>query len=251
MWHAAESAGFTVPAAMETMGVRSSPGVEALRLWLRAGTSAGQGLGDLARADTQHLDDVERALLEVGAESGTVQRSLQLLGDYHSARHRMMLRVSKQMTYPLFTGLCATVIAPIPLLVAGRYTTYLVLVTAGLLAWLAAGGALVQAAANHFGRAPALVRARFARSLATAIEAGLPLPRAVRLAAAASANEDVKQYVRALSERALTERPLADTLARCPHMSPDFLASLATAERTGDFRSTMAKLATLYENGFR
>ena len=123
--------------------------------------------------------------------------------------------------------------------------------TAGLLAWLAAGGALVQAAANHFGRAPALVRARFARALATAIEAGLPLPRATRLAAAASANDDVTRYVRALSERALTERPLAETLARCPHMSPDFLALLATAEQTGDFRSTMARLATLYEDGFR
>jgi type II secretory pathway component PulF len=251
MWHAAESAGFTVPAAMETMGVRRSPDSEMVRRWLLDGTRAGQGVGDLAREDAGRLDDVERALLEVGAESGTLQRSLQLLGDYHSAKHRMMLRVTKRMVYPLFTGMCATIIAPIPLLIDGHAIAYLLVVMVGLLAWLAAGGALVQAAANHFGREPALVRARFARSLATAVEAGLPLPRAVRLAAAASADDDVKRYVRAISEHALAERSLADTLAHCPQMSPDFLALLATAERTGDFRSTMARLATLYEDGFR
>ena len=251
MWHAAESAGFTVPAAMETMGVQQASDAERLRRWLLEGTRTGAGVGDLARTGAHWLDAVERALLELGAESGTLQRSLQLLGDYHSAKHRMMLSVTKRLTYPLFTGLCATVIAPIPLLVGGHAGAYLGLVTVGLLAWLAGGGAIVQAAANHFGRAPALVRARFARALSTAIEAGLPLPRAVRLAAAASADDDIQRYLRTFSERALTERPITETLASCPHMSPEFLSMLATAERTGDFRNTMAKLALLYEEGFR
>jgi type II secretory pathway component PulF len=109
----------------------------------------------------------------------------------------------------------------------------------------------VLAAAHRYGRDPALVRARLARALATAIEAGLPLPRALRLAADASADEEVRRFVRALDERALVERPMAETLARCPRMSPDFLAVLATAERTGDFRTTLTRLAALYEDGFR
>jgi type II secretory pathway component PulF len=187
----------------------------------------------------------------LGDESGTLEQSLRLLADHHSAKHRLMLRVMKRMTYPLFTGICATFIAPFPLLFLGHRAAYAATVVAGLLGWAILGGSVVSSAARRFGREPALVRARVARALATAIEAGLSLPRAVRLAADASADADVRGYVQRLDERALTDRPIAETLAACPHMSPDFLAVLATAERTGDFRTTMTRLADLYEDGFR
>jgi type II secretory pathway component PulF len=251
MWRAAAAAGFTVPAAMETMGRRDSPEAEQVRRWLLDGTRAGKGVGALAGAGGRRFGDFERALLALGDESGTLEQSLVLLADYHSAKYRMMLRVMKRMAYPLFTGFCATFIAPFPLLYLGHPAAYGVTVGAGLLGWAIGGGSIVLAAAHRFGRDPALVRARLARALATGIEAGLPLPRALRLAADASADADVRRYVQGFDERALAARPIAETLARCPHMSPDFLAVLATAERTGDFRTTMGRLAELYEDGFR
>jgi type II secretory pathway component PulF len=251
MWRVAAAVGFTVPAALETMRERRSPEAEAARRWLLDGTRAGKGVGTLARTGGNRFGEFERALLVLGDESGTLEQSLQLLADFHAAKYRMMLRVMKRMAYPLFTGICATVIAPVPLLVVGYRNAYVSTVIAGLLGWALAGGSIVLAAAQRFGRDPALVRARLARALATAIEAGLPLPRAVRLAAAASAHDDVRRYVQAIDERNLADRPIAETLAACPHMSPDFLAVLATAERTGDFRTTMTRLAELYEAGFR
>jgi type II secretory pathway component PulF len=251
MWRVATAAGFTVPTAMEAMGERRSPEAEALRQWLLNGTRGGKGVGTLARTGGRRLGEFERALLVLGDESGTLEQSLDLLADHHSARNRLMLRAMKRMAYPLFTGICATFIAPFPLLYLGHRAAYVATVAAGLLGWAIAGGTIVLAAAHRFGREPALVRARLARALATAIEAGMSLPRALRLAAEASDDAEVRRYVNALDERALTERPIDETLARCPHMSPDFLAVLGTAQRTGDFRTTMTRLADLYEDGFR
>jgi type II secretory pathway component PulF len=104
--------------------------------------------------------------------------------------------------------------------------------------------------ANHNGNKPALVRARLARALATAIEAGLPLDRAVRLAADASANPQLKAFVHSIPQRTVSTQSLSKTLARCPHLTPEFLGVLEVAEATGDFR-VVARLADLYEDGFR
>ncbi|HUH13612.1 MAG TPA: type II secretion system F family protein, partial [Longimicrobiales bacterium] len=91
---------------------------------------------------------------------------------------------------------------------------------------------------------------RMARALATAVAAGLPLPRAVRLAADASANPDIRAFVGALGEQRLATASIGDSLAGCPHLTPELAAVLATAERTGDF-GPLARLATMYEDGFR
>ena len=121
----------------------------------------------------------------------------------------------------------------------------------GLAGWVVSGGAIVLWAANRYGRQPSLVRARLARALATAIEAGLPLARSVRLAAGVAADVDVERHIAAIDERTLGSRSLVATFAGCPHMSPDFMAVLEVAEKTGDFSGSIGRLATLYEDGFR
>ena len=251
MWRAGAAAGFTVPKTLETMGPRGAPHVEELRLWLLDGTREGKDVAQLVRLGRTRFDAFESAMLMLGDESGTLENSLRLLADFYARKHRLMLAVRKQMAYPLFTGIFATLIAPFPLLYFGHTLAYLATVTVGLAGWILSGGAIVVAFANRYGRKPALVRARLARALATAIEAGLPLPRAVRLAADASANEDVKAFVRAIDEPTLGSQPIAVTLASCPHMSPDFLAVLQVAERTGDCRTSLARVADSYEDGFR
>ncbi|MEO8620566.1 MAG: type II secretion system F family protein [bacterium] len=251
MWRAGASAGFTVPKILETMGPRETPHIEAARQWLLHGTRRGESVASLVAIGATHFEGFERALLALGDESGTLEESLRLLADFFASKHRMMLRVRKRMAYPLFTGICATVIAPFSLLFFGHVAAYVVTVLLGLTAWIVAGGAIVFAAANRFGRKPTLVRARLARALTTAVEAGLPLGRAIRLAADASADPSVQGFINAIDERTLSDRPIAETLANCPHMSPDFLAVLQVAERTGDFSGSIGKLATLYDDGFR
>lgn len=250
MWRVGTAAGFTVTKSMETMGARAAPLVESLRRWLLDGARRGEGVASLVRRGRSRLDPFESALLLLGDETGRIEESLALLAEFYARKHRLMLKVRSQMAYPLFTAIAATVIAPVPLLLPGRATAYVVTVALGLTGWLVAGGAIVTLFADAYGRKPPLVRARFARALETATEAGLPRPRALRLAADASADESVKTFIRALDETTLSRQPLTATLAGCPLMTPDLLAAIQVAEATGDF-GVVRRFAELYEDGFR
>lgn len=107
------------------------------------------------------------------------------------------------------------------------------------------------AVADRYGKRPPLVRARFARALATGIEAGLPLPRAIRLAVEAAADPQLSAFVDGMDEHQLAAGSLHETFARAPHMTADLIGALAIADRTGDFTTTLRKIADLYEDGFR
>lgn len=250
MWRAGYSAAFTHPKSLETMGPRASPATERVRTWLLDGTTRGRGVAELVRSGGARFEEFERALLTLGEESGRLEDALRLLGDFYTTKHRLMLHVKKLMAYPLITGLAACFIAPLPLLVFGHSRAY-VMSAFGAAALLVAGaGGLVAGVAAAYGRKPRLARARMARALATAVEAGLTLPRAVRLAADASANSEIRAFVFAQTEEQLAGRPITASLDGCPHVTPDFVGVLRTAEATGDFR-VLARLADLYEDGFR
>lgn len=250
MWAQGHRAGLSHPASLEAMGARESPATERARQWLLRGTGRGVGIDDLVRPADAPFEDFERALLAFGDEAGALDDALRLLGDFYTSKHRLMLEVRKQLAYPLFTGLAACFIAPLPLLFFQETGLYLITALAGV-AWILLGsGALVAAIAARFGRAPALARARMARALAAAIQAGLPLDRAVRLAADASAHPGIRAFVARASDRRLATSSISDSLRGCPHLTPEFLGVLATAEATGDF-SPLARLAELYEEGFR
>jgi type II secretory pathway component PulF len=111
-------------------------------------------------------------------------------------------------------------------------------------------GGIVVAVSKYYGSRPALVRARLARALATSIEAGMPLERALRLSANASGSDEVRRHVGRDGEREMSMRSIVMTLAGCPHLTPDFLAVVDTAECTGNF-AALTRLAELYEDGFR
>jgi type II secretory pathway component PulF len=250
MWRAGHSVGFTHPRSLEVMGLRQSPATEAMRQWILAGTAQGRDLVTLMRTGSARFESFERGLLALGEESGRLDEALGMLAEFYTRKHRLMLWVKRQMAYPVMCGFAASFIAPILLLVFGHPAAYAFFaVSAATALALGAGGAITAIAASY-GRRPPLVRARMARALATAIEAGLALPRAVRLAAEASSDPDVVAYVGDRGERALATASLVDTLSRCPHMTPEFLAVINTAEVTGDY-TPLSRLADLYEDGFR
>ncbi len=250
MWQAGTAAGLTVPATLEAMGPRAAARVEELRSWLLTGARDGRDVGSLVRLGRSRFDAFESTLLLLGDETGSLEKVMRLLAEFYSRKHRLMLAVRKRMAYPLFTAMFATLIAPFPLLYFGHAVAYVAVVTAGMAFWILSGGAIVAAVANRYGRSPAMVRARLARALATAIEAGLPLARSIRLAADASADAGVAAYVAAIDERTLGTQPVTVTLASCPTLTPDFVAVLQVAEATGDF-SALTRLAAQYEDGFR
>lgn len=250
MWRTGYAAAFTHPRSFETMGPRQSPAVEDARQWLLNGTKKGRGIADLVKSGGKRFEEFERALLPLGEEAGNLDQTLHLLAEFFTRKHKLMLWVKKQMAYPFFTMLFACFIAPFPLLFFGYTRSYVVAAGGAVAALLFSAGGIVLAVSNAFGRKPALARARMARGLATAIEAGLPLPRALRLAADASANEEIRAHVARIGERDLGGQSITDSLRGCPHLTPDFIAIVDTAERTGDF-GAVTRLAELYEDGFR
>jgi type IV pilus assembly protein PilC len=251
MWRTAVHAGFTNEKALKTIGTRGAPHIEDMREWLLDGARHGQRVTYLVRTGGKRFEPMERAILTLGEETGTFEDALRLLADYYQAKHRLILWIKKQMAYPMFTALCMVFIAPFPLLYFGHAGAYAGFVGTGCVAWVATGGSFLALMAQRYGAQPALVRARFARALATGIEAGLPLPRAIRLATEAAADAQLSAFVDGMDEHQLAAGSLRETFSPAPHMTADLIGALAVADRTGDFSTTLRKLAELYEDGFR
>ena len=251
-WHTAQRAGFGHERAMGMLaGHGAGTAAGRVREHVAAGAAAGRSLAELTRSGGTRFEPFEAALLVAGEESGTLEQSLRLLADYFASKNRTLMWVKAKLTYPFVTGLAATFIAPLPLVFAGRGGAYGAIVLAGLAAWLVFGGSALVAVARRFANRPALVRARLARALATGVEAGLPLDRAVRLAVDATASPAVTAHVSRFPPRALATQPLTATFAGCPAITPDMLGALVVAEKTGDYATTLGRLAALYEDGFR
>lgn len=249
-WRAGVSAGLTHPRILATLNPSRGTTAKVRQLFLE-GTTAGQGIAALVRQRPALFEPFEASLLTLGDESGQLEPVLAALGEFFFRQYRMMLKVRSRMMYPMFLGLAATFIGPLPLVFMGQARTYVAITVMGLIAWATVGGSWLAGRAQAYQRRPEFVRARLARALATAIEAGLPLGRAATLAVRASGSPALVAHVRRFEERALTSQPISATLAGAAGITPEFLASLQVAERTGDFTTTMRRLAELYEDGFR
>jgi len=251
MWQVAASAGFIHPIALEQMGARGTRAVEAMREYLLDGTRRGMSLGGLIRFKPSLFEPFEAALLRVGEEAGALERSLRLLADYQMARFRVMMAIKKRMAYPLFLSLVAVWLLPLPLVFHGRQSEYLGSVVTGSLAWYLFGGIVVTTVSARYFHQPRLVRARFARTLHTALAGGLPLGRAIRHAVDAAADPALARWIVGRTEAQLSGEALAVTFAGAPFMTAELAGALHVADLTGDTEDSLERLAELYEDGFK
>jgi type II secretory pathway component PulF len=192
----------------------------------------------------------ETAMVELGKESGALDDCLRLLAEYYAAEHRLVLRVARTAAYPVFTGVLATIIAPLPLAVAGGGGAYALTVGLGLAGWALGGRMVLGALVGRYLRAPRFALARLLRAIATAIAAGLPLGRAVSLGVAAAADPALAAHIAAQGPR-VTSQPLATTLRGAPGVGFEVVAALQVADATGNYADTLVRLAERYESGWR
>lgn len=249
-WRMGLHAGLSHPATLSTMRPRGAT-TAALHAALLAGTREGRDITAILRTAAHLLEPFEGAVLRMGEESGQLESVLHELAEFHTRQHRLILKVRKHVSYPMFVSLVAVVIGPLPLVFSGRGGTYLVTVALGLLAWLTGGALVFARLAQRYQQRPGFVRARFARTLALTIGAGLPLPRALTLSAEASAHAPLVARIKRLGERTLSGQSIAESLAGTVVMTPEFVGMLQVAERSGDFASSLGRLAQLYEDGFK
>lgn len=249
-WRAGVHAGLPHPTILAQLSA-SSGTTRALREQLLKGTRDGQDLDHILRRVPHLVEPFELALLRMGEESGQLETVLTALGEFHQRQYKLMLKVRQWLAYPIFVSLVAVVLLPLPLVFAGKTTAYFVAAGVGLLLWAAVGGAIFARLAQRYQRRPGFVRARFARTLAMTIGAGLPLGRALLLAAEASGDPALAAHVRGVGERRIIVQPITTTLAGQEILSPELRSALIVAEKTGDFATTLGRLADLYEDGFR
>lgn len=249
-WRAGLSAGLPHPTILAQVGAHGGTTREA-RDHLLQGTRQGRDIASLVLERPQLFEPFESALLRMAEETGQLEPVLGALADFHFRQYKLILKVKKWLAYPMFVSLVAVVLLPLPLVFRGMVTVYWIATVVGLLIWGLHGGIVLAGLAQRYQRRPAFVRARLARTLATCIESGLPLGRSALLAAEATGDRELERLVRRHGERALTSQPLSVTFAGSPIVTPEFAASLQMAERTGDYTTTLRKLATLYEDGFK
>lgn len=249
-WRMGLAAGLSHPMILSKSIARGGL-VGAIRDHLLEGTSQGKDIAALVRSGARYFEPFEAALLTMGEESGQLEEMLTHLAEFHQRQYKLILKVKKMLSYPLFVSLFAVVALPLPLVFRGMMTAYWTATVCGLVIWFASAGVMIGRLAQRYQRRPAFVRARFARTLALCIGAGLPLPRAVTLAADASGDPMLARHVRRFGERTLASQPLSVTLAQAPVMTPELYGALLVAEKTGDFAGPVGRLADLYEDGFK
>lgn len=233
---------------------------------LRAGVS-------LSRALVQSgapLTPFTLKLVQLGESTGTLGVLLQRLADYEEKLSGLQHRVRAQLTYPLLLGtICAiaTVTLPPWLFSALRpvlgqaglpWFSRAVLALSQLLGspffWLLLAGLLYPLRFTLLARAAhlpllaptlsTLAQARFLRSLALALETGLPLQQSLQLAGGCSGLEEpCKQAIEAV----LAGATVAQGLKTTGSFSPIVVQGVRAGEESGKLSDMLSSLAQLFE----
>ena len=145
--------------------------------------------------------------------------------------------------YPVFAGLVVAFALPFVVLPKSPVKTYVMAVAILLAAFLLLGGVFLAILASLMLNTTALTRERFARVLATTLEAGVPLGRAVRLSVDASGNRGLSEHLKKRSERELSTTPLAALFEGCDDVPAGLLGQMRVADATGDYTGTITAYA--------
>jgi type II secretory pathway component PulF len=251
-WSAAYGMGSTYLDTMQNLGMEFKGGAtERVRRYFAATSDKRMTLIDaIKKAPKGLLEPFESAIIKLGEETGSLDRSLRLLGDWFQGQHKLLIRLWSRSAYPLFLTLFAAVGLPLPLLIQGRTSDYLIRAGVGVALWWFFGGTIVFIPARFASGRGKWVRARLARSLATGMQAGAPLDRVLELAVAAAANPELKQCVEKVPLLKRRQQPISVTLKGCPHVPAELLAAMQVAENTGNWQDTVGRMGELYEDGF-
>lgn len=246
----------------------------------------GKALSEAFRSHREHLPDLLINMLAAAEVSGTVDQALARLAAHFEKEHELRQKIRSAMTYPLlvagmsflaviallvlvvpvfvdiFTQMGATLPLPTRVLIGvstflSRYW-YLLLPVAVALAL-----ALRRAAATERGRrladrillrlpvagplARKAVVARFARTLATLLQSGVPLLQALETLEKVIGSSTAAEEIARARERIREGERMAPVLAQSAVFPPMAASMVAVGEESGALDELLAKLAAFYE----
>ncbi|MGY4524275.1 type II secretion system F family protein [Pseudomonas sp. TE21394] len=254
---------------------------------LKQDVASGLGLADALQRHPGWFDALYCNLVRVGEQSGTLDRQLEQLASMLEQRHMLRRKVRKAMIYPLLlllTGLGVSAIlllevipefenlfsgmgAALPAFtqwvidlstVLSRFAPLLVVLGAALgfamrrlyqqhaptRLWLARQALGLPVFGRLLGQA---ALARFARSLATAYAAGVPLLDALGTVARVSGGDLHEQAVLRLRQGMANGQGLNQAMAAEPLFPPLLVQLTAIGETSGTLDQMLEKAASHYE----
>jgi len=226
---------------------------------LKAAVEKGEPLHAALAAHPDLIPDEDVALVEAGEATGHLEENLERLALLREERKDSVRRMLTDVWYPILVGHAAALLIPVASLSStGRLTfgrwaerVALVLVPAYFLVWLLVfrlersavwrdGRRKLVALLPGFGNAARhRGRAVFTTVLAEAYQAGVPVGRAIRLAARASRDPAGEKAVQAVEKG----EKLTTGLTRARILPAATLSRLAAAEEAGDLYRTLHSIA--------
>jgi len=242
-WSTGLGAGLSHSVALEHAGRIRSATTEELRRYLIVGTQHERAIATLVKARPNLFDPMEIAILSAGEEAGTLDKSLRILADLHAREFKRMLRLRRQMSYPLFFELVGVFVITQPFIWRGGWKAYLAAIAIALAVFLLVGGFLVTVLAGMASGGATYALPRFVWALVAGIEAGLPAGPAARLAASVSQSAELRLQVAKRPERDFATTPLASLLEGSRVIPPALTSQLRVADATGDYLATLKRYA--------
>ena len=268
-----QNAGVPIVQTMDTLAgqardARLKPMLEDLSARVKAGWSISSGL----ERYPETISPVMLSLIRVGEEGGFLADALTMVADYIDREIHLRNMYKRSTFYPklvlavsfFIIGVTNTILASVapgspglssPLSV----TTWIGLAIVGAAIWLflrvgLANPQIKQGWDNFTLRIPVLgqtlhqlAMAKFGRAFGAMFKAGVPLNRALPLAANSCGNEYLRTKMMPYLRGVETGAGIHETLARTGAFSPIVLDMIGTGEKTGNMEQMVTKVSEYYE----
>ena len=264
-----------------------SPKLVAVIETVRQDTAEGAPLTSALAKFPGVFDDLYVSLVGVGEQSGALETMLERIATYQERTQSTRRKLGKAMTYPAVVVVAAAIVTVLLLIhVVPQFETVFAGVGADLPAFtrfvigisddlrqqwptlLAVGTFVVLGLATAHRRSrrfrdlrdrcvikspiagEVVIKAsvaRFARTLATSVAAGMPLVEALRAVVDTTGNVVYARAIRRLSDEVAAGQPLAASMRDC-RVFPDMIVQMvAIGEESGSLDDMLARAATHFE----
>ena len=264
-----------------------SPKLVAVIESVRRDTAEGAPLTSALAKFPAVFDDLYVSLVGVGEQSGALETMLERIATYQERTQSTRRKLAKAMTYPAVVVVAAAIVTALLLIhVVPQFETVFagvgadlpgftrfvigisdglreewpVLLGAATLAFLGFATAHRRSRRFRHLRDRCVIKspiagdvvvkasvARFARTLATSVAAGMPLVEALRAVVDATGNVVYAQAIRRLRDEVAAGQPLATSMRDC-RVFPDMIVQMvAIGEESGSLDDMLARSATHFE----
>ncbi|HLK13278.1 MAG TPA: type II secretion system F family protein [Fimbriimonadaceae bacterium] len=268
-----QNAGVPIVQSMETLAgqardPRMRPMLDDLKERVKAGWTISSGLERYP--DT--VSPVMLSLVRVGEEGGFLADALTMVADYIDREIQLRNMYKRATFYPKLVLACSFVIIGVANTIIGSLSSNAptIVTPFALSTWIGLGlfalgiwlflriGLANPDVKNTFDgivlKAPylgytmhQLAMAKFGRAFGAMYKAGVPLTRALPLAADACGNEHLRRRMMPHLRGVEGGTGIFDTLARTGAFSPIVLDMIGTGEKTGNMEQMVAKVSEYYE----